>query len=184
MASVAAISSLSGFAIDALRWTMSSSWTCRRSSRRWAAMPSARLPSRAAPRAPGRGQRHQGVADGRDLSTLTPSLSAAIGLVRFVSPIRLAGERAASRFDGRNRREFRRQRVRRVRRNVERRERHALDANVRLAVGSVDQAGRADDGSWMLGQRRERLTRGEAAAMISSTIRTRAPGAIVTRGAT
>ena len=55
-----------------------------------------------------------------------------------------------------------RQRVGRVGWDVERRQRHTLDADVRLAARSVDEAGGADDRSRMLGQRGDRLARGEA----------------------
>ena len=66
--------------------------------------------------------------------------------------------------------EFRRQRVGRIGRNVKRGERHALDADVRFAVGTVDQTGGADDFARMLGQSREPASREERpVVMMSST---------------
>ena len=67
-----------------------------------------------------------------------------------------AGERAAAGLDRRQRGEFRRQRVGGIGGDVERRQRDARHADLRLAARAVDQAGGADDRPRMLGERRQR----------------------------
>ena len=58
--------------------------------------------------------------------------------------------------------EFGRQRVGGISGNVERRERDAGHAEFGLAARAVDQAGRADDAAWMLGDRRQAFARRQA----------------------
>ena len=117
ISSVAAISRFSGRSISAISRSMSSSVMWRRSSRRWAVMPSAPGLGGHAPRGPGRDAAAARVPDGRDM-------------VDVDAEAERAGSRggAAPGLDRRDRRQLRRQVVGGVGRDVDpdqRIERHA-----------------------------------------------------------